>query len=124
MTNEPSDAAMKAREKNKAMEAQFRGVGIVQKRLAKRFKNRCSFDNFEIIPHGTSIFGVFMFFETDKEVTENKENGLIQEIMDSVFEEFDNGGLGKREDLELIFEFDSDENVKANFGGSYDLRLR
>ncbi len=60
--------------------------------------------------------------ETDLEAC--KASGISQEMVDFVSLELERVGRGKPEGLKVAFEFDSDENVAANFEGNYFLRLR
>ena len=44
-------------------------------------------------------------------------------MMDFVYAALERAGRGKRPDISVAFEFDSDENVTANFEGDYFLRF-
>lgn len=68
--------------------------------------------------------GVFVFFHTDSDLRAHTESGTTQVLKEKFlailaeleypFEKFPN----------VHFDFDSDENVRKNYGGSYFLRLR
>jgi hypothetical protein len=68
---------------------------------------------------------VFLSLQHEPEaVRVTQVSGVIQEIVDLVYAELERFGRGKRGEITVAFEFDSDENVQANFKGDYFLRLR
>jgi hypothetical protein len=50
--------------------------------------------------------------------------GLATRIVDFVYAALERHGKGQRDDIELVFEFDSHEDIRRSFGGDYLLRLR
>ena len=73
---------------------------------------------------GTEGFRAYMFFEKDKDIKACKNNGIIRDLIDFVYDALERAGRGRRQDVTVGFEFDSDENVEANYEGDYLLRLR
>ena len=68
---------------------------------------------------------VLLFFKGEPRVVRASQiSGDLQEIVDFVYAELERQGRGKRGDITVAFEFDSDEDVNANFEGDYFLRLR
>lgn len=71
-----------------------------------------------------SNIGVFIFFPKDNDLRTHAHSGAIKNLeteylailkrLDYPFDEFP----------DVFFEFDSDENVTKNYGGSYFFRLR
>ena len=121
MTNIPSDEDF-ARA-NKLDDEEWRGLDAVNARVEKAFKHRCPLHYFYLMPQRQN-FRAYVFFNQDKNIEECKSSGIAQEIIDFVYEELERAGRGKRDEIEVAFEFDSDENVTANFEGDYFLRLR
>jgi hypothetical protein len=64
-----------------------------------------------------------VFLKEEKDVEDCKSSGLTQSIIDFAYAEIERVGRGKRAQVTIAFEFDSDENVRANFEGSYLYRL-
>lgn len=118
-----NNLAGRAKQQIRDMEAQYHITSKVERDIAKHFGNRCSFEGMEIVPHGDTRFAVFVFFKTNNDLESYKRAGILQEIIEFVYVEFASAGLGGREELTVVFEFDSDENVKENYGGSYQLRM-
>ena len=67
---------------------------------------------------------IFIFFEKEDDIEQCKEKGVVRQIEDFIFSELERLGRGKREDITVAFEWDSNENVEANFNGDYFQRLR
>lgn len=77
-----------------------------------------------VLPQLDVDFRAYVFFHADKEVEAAHQTGLSEQIVDFVYEALERVGRGKRGDIEVAFEFDSDEHVKRSFEGDYSLRLR
>jgi hypothetical protein len=72
---------------------------------------------------GKSAFYVLAFYETDVDIEATAANGKSKRMENFVFAQPEQVGRGRRDEIEVAFEYDSDENVKKNFGGSYYNRL-
>ena len=121
MTNIPSDEEFaRAHELD---DEDWRGLNAVSERVEAAFKNRCPLHYFYLMPQREG-FRAYVFFQRNKDVEECASNGTTQAIIDFVYEELERAGRGRRDEIEVAFEFDSDENVKANYEGDYFLRLR
>lgn len=83
-----------------------------------------TFHSIYILAHKNSRFAVFIFFNTEKQVNEIKLNDSFKTIEDFVYTELEKQGRGKREEINVNFEYDSHENVVKNYEGDYYLRLR
>ena len=53
-----------------------------------------------------------------------KANGIRQAVIDFTYQELERAGRGKKADITVDFEFDSDERVSRDFEGDYFDRLR
>lgn len=84
----------------------------------------CPLHNVYILWQRDVDFRAYVFFKMDHDIQECKINGITTAIEDAVYEELARYGRGKRADIVVAFEFDSDENVDRNFDGDYLYRLR
>ncbi len=101
-----------------------RGLDKVTARVLSRFKNLCPLHEFCIMDQIDVDFRAYVFFEKDEDIRECEDSGVNGQIVDFIYRALEHVGRGKREDITLAVEFDSDENVTANFEGDYFLRLR
>ncbi|RMG23982.1 MAG: hypothetical protein D6732_24195 [Methanobacteriota archaeon] len=105
-------------------EDDFRNLEKVEEAVFRRFKDICPLHAIYIIPGGKKRFSAYVFFEKNKDVEECQHNGISQQITDCIYAELERFGRGNREEILVLFEFDSHENVVAHCGGNYFLRLR
>jgi len=89
-----------------------------------KFSSLCNLDNIYVVPEGNFQFGIFVFFSTDRDIEDCREIGIRQSIQDVSFDEITRVGLGRRDEVTVAFEFDSDENVQKKYEGNYWFRLR
>ena len=68
--------------------------------------------------------GVWVFYEHDADVTERNENGSSNEIESKLLGYLDDCEYPYGKFPNVVFVFDSHENVQKNFGGNYFYRLR
>jgi len=122
MNNIPSDEEF-ARA-GRLMSERFRNLDIVCKSIKQRFKGRCPLHDVYILPSRNESFEVIVFFKETKDMAACKANGIVQDLIDFTYAELERVGRGKRTDITVAFEFDSDENVTRECGGDYFLRLR
>lgn len=122
MSKIPSDEELDRA--SKMMERQFLNLDVARKNVVNRFKSICPLYDIRILPQGDDGFRVYVFFETDKDVEDCKKNGIVDSLQDAVCAELERGGRGKKSEITVAFEVDSDENVRANYEGDYYLRLR
>lgn len=99
---------------------------VPQRHLASSDCGRgCSPSSGEFSLHvGALYFRVYVFFETDIDARICIEGGVDKEIEGAVYNALEVVGRGSREEVEVVFEFDSYENVKRNYDGEYFLRMR
>lgn len=117
----PSPEAI-ARARAKSAEA-TRNLGKVEYNLQLRFEKRCQIDIIEIYAGESANFRAYVFFDTDEHLEDNKRSGICQEIIDAAYEELERAGRGPRDQIEVVAEFESTENVRRNYGGSYQARM-
>lgn len=101
-----------------------RNLDAVCARVKERFGSRASLHSVYILPQRDVDFRAYVFFRTNDDLDRAEGTGVAQAIRDSVFTELERAGRGSRNEVTVAFEFDSDENVEANFEGDYLLRLR
>jgi len=121
MTKIPSDEDFE-RARN-LMRERYRNLDNVSENIIHHFKSVCPLHDFYILPQRDVSFRAYVFFEKDINIQESKNIGLNQKIIDLVYSELELAGRGKRDEITVAFEFDSDENVKAKYGGDYHSRL-
>lgn len=109
---------------SQAMSENNRGLDKVHDRITKRFKNTCLHEFFMFYSPKIGTFGAFVFFRSNEQIAAAEKSGLSSQIKQAVIEELENVGRGDKDTLKVDFEFDSHENVEANYEGDYYLRLR
>jgi hypothetical protein len=124
MTNIPSDeefAKAKAR-----MRELDRNVKEANERALQYFRELCPghSHNLYLVAEGDRRFRAYIFYKRDQDVQAYKNKGVDTMVENFIYAELERQGRGKREDITVAFEFDSDENVTANYEGNYFLRLR
>jgi len=107
-----------------AMRHRDRGLSDVRERVLRRFHDRGVHEFFIFYSPATNTFVAYVFYRSDREIAKGEESGLSAEIRDSVYEELTAVGRGEQNSLNVIFEFDSHENVERNYEGDYFNRLR
>ena len=121
MTNIPSDDDFARAER--LDKERSRGLEEVNESVHERFGTRCPLHYFLLMPQRDD-FRAYVFFREDRDIRICEESGVSQEIIDFVYSELERVGRGKREDIRVEFEFDSNEKVNTDFEGDYFLRLR
>jgi hypothetical protein len=101
-----------------------RNIDVVNENVFNHFKNKCPLHYFILMPQRDNEFWAVVFYQTDEDVALCEKNGTSDEIRRFVYDALEKHGRGKREVLQVSFEFDSDENVRRKFDGDYFLRLR
>ena len=122
MTSIPSEEEF-ARAK-RLMEEDSRGLDEICSELTKLYRKEKWFYRVYILPQTDVNFRVYMFFKHNSDVDSCKVNGVTKAIEDAVYEKLERYGRGKRVEITVAFEWDSNENVRNNFEGNYFLRLR
>lgn len=124
MKNIPSDEEFA--KADEYMEELDRNINQVNENVLQYFKELCPTHshNFYLIAEEETKFRAYVFYKNDQDIQMYKDNGVARKIEDFVYEELERQGRGKKEDIALAFEFDSDENVTVNYEGDYFLRLR
>jgi len=75
------------------------------------------------MPQEDNTFLAAIFFQTVADLTDATRRGYPQQMIDFIYAELERYGRGAREDIQVHFEFDSDQNVQRVFGGDYRDRL-
>ena len=80
--------------------------------------------NLYVLAEAEGKFRVYVFYKNNSDIQVCKDSGVPKKIEDFIFAELEKYGRGTTEHVTVAFEFDSDENVAANYEGDYFLRLR
>ena len=107
----------------KRMRERSRNLEVVRNSIFKKFSSLCNLDNIYVIAEGDFQFRILVFFTTNVDLEESNAKGVCHSIQDFAYGEIERVGRGKPDEVMIEFEFDSDENVKKNFEGSYWFRL-
>lgn len=83
-----------------------------------------NFHRIYILPQRDVDFRAYVFFKKQKDLEEYVFNDRLPSFEDAVFEELERFGRGKRNEITVAFEWDSDENVDKKFEGDYLQRLQ
>ncbi|HOX07394.1 MAG TPA: hypothetical protein PK280_13410 [Planctomycetota bacterium] len=105
-------------------EDRFRSLDRVRASVLVAFTVTCPLHDFRILPQGVADFRAYVFFKKRGDIEACHKSGVTAQIEDYVYAELERVGRGKRADIKVAFEFDSDEDVSAEYGGDYFLRLR
>lgn len=106
------------------MAEQSRNLENVRAAVLSQFKGISPLYAFHILDQSDVDFRAYVFFVTNRDIEACQQSGISQQIEDCVYEELERAGRGRKGDIRVAFEFDSDENVIANYEGNYFLRLR
>lgn len=106
------------------MKERSRNLDEIRGLFKQHFKNECPLHEFYIIPQLDVTFRSYVFFEKNSDIEKCKEEGIFQQIEEFVFEKLEIFGRGNRQETTVAFEYDSNENVEANYEGDYFLRMR
>jgi hypothetical protein len=109
---------------SKLMEERARNLDQVRDRVLEHFGARCPLHQFFILDQRDVDFRAYVFFEQTKDIAAMKQVGVDCEIVDFVYAQLERLGRGRRDEINVAFEFDSHEHVLAKFGGNYLNRLR
>jgi len=118
----PSDEEFE--QASRAMEQRARGLDQVRESVLAEFGDPGGVCEFHILNQEDVDFRAYIFFRYDRDIQAAHQSGLATQIADRVYKVLEREGRGRRDDIEVAFEFDSHENVQKNFEGSYWLRLR
>ena len=121
-SNIPTDEDFKRAEAADA--ERNRGLSDVSSSILRRFCGNDVHEVFMFFSPRKDVFGAFIFFRMDEQIRAAEKSGLSSQIKNAVVEELERVGRGNRDTIKVDFEFDSHENVEANFEGDYYLRLR
>ena len=106
-----------------ALRCRARGLSEARTRLLERFKEKGLREIF-IMDRAEYKFHAFVFYETNAQIQEAAASGLSREITLALHDELEAVGRGSCDENQVAVEFDSQENVEANYEGDYYLRLR
>jgi hypothetical protein len=123
MPHKVPDFELRRARAHRFMRGLDRNLEEIDRVFRERFMNSSPLDFVSILASSKG-FGVAIFFKKDADIAECEDNGISKQMRDFIYKELEERGRGKRDEIEVAFEFDSFENVQKNFEGSYFLRLR
>lgn len=109
---------------SRIMREKSRNLDEVCNSVRDRFETLCPLHEFFILDQRDVDFRAYVFFKTNMQLKAAKSSSIKDEIKRFVYSELERLGRGKQGEIKVAFEFDSHENVEANFEGDYYLRLR
>lgn len=124
MSKIPSDEDFaKAKQRMRELD---RNLSQVNENALRYFKKICPAHcyKFYLIAENDKQFRAYIFYKNNGDIQTYGANGVAQKMMDFVYAELERQGRGNTQEIMVEFEFDSDENVVANYEGDYYLRLR
>ena len=86
------------------------------------FKNEI-YELYYLSQFGESL-EIYIFYKNNKTLLYNLQNGRTENIKTFILEKLNELGYFKEFNKNVLFVFDSDENVKKKYKGNYFLRLR
>ena len=108
----------------KFMEDRYRNLDAIENAVKSEFMPKCPLHNLYLLVQQDVNFRAYVFFKKDSDIELCQRNGVMRAIEDTFYAELEHYGRGKRGEIVVAFEYDSDENVKRNYDGDYYLRLR
>lgn len=109
---------------SRQMRERSRNLDEIRELFKKHFRNECPLYEFYIIPQLDVNFRSYVFFEKNSDIEKCRGEGIFQQIEDFVYEKLETLGRGNRQETTVAFEYDSNENVEANYEGDYFFRMR
>lgn len=106
------------------MRERERGLSEVRSRIVERFQREGLHEAFVFYSQSNDLFVAYLFYQRNEQIEAAEKSGLSAKIRQAVLEDLEQVGRGKQDAIKVNFEFDSHENVEANFEGDYYLRLR
>jgi len=124
MSKIPSNEAF-ARAKSR-MRERDRNMDHVNEAFRECFKEICPnmAHNSQVMAEDDFSFRAYIFFKKVKDVQVCEKSGVSSQLQQFVYDELERQGRGIKDSILVTFEFDSDENIQANFEGDYYLRMR
>lgn len=118
ITQEASDDA------HQYMKERFRGLSEATSQSMEIPKELYPITHIKIFSWDNFEFDTYVFFETNDQVAKSESDGSRERIEEEIYQQLEKVGRGSRPAVKIRFEYDSAENVKENFQGSYHLRMR
>jgi len=98
---------------------------IVNEKIKNWSKDKCPIYKIYGIPAGDKVpLQIFIFYKKDKDLQTNIASGLVEQTKTAFIRILDEVGYFKKHPHDVTFEFDSHQNIKKNYKGSYFFRLR
>ena len=108
----------------KFMADRYRSLDAVENAVKLRFVPCCPLHNVYLLAQEDVDFRAYVFFKKETDVLACKADGTTTAIETAFYDELARCGRGKRGEIVVAFEWDSDENVEKNYDGDYLSRLR
>lgn len=117
---------------SRLMEERHRHLHEICEAVTRRFKTPwwgwfakpSPFHSIYLFCDSTADFRAYVFFQKNKDIHDCGANGVRKLVEESVYDELERFGRGKRGDIVVAFEWDSDQNVRKQSNGDYFLHLR
>ena len=106
------------------LDARARGLDQLRTEFIGHFSARAPLDRFSLLEQGEAAFRAYIFFRTNDDLERARSSRLDHEMMEFLYLGLEQLGKGTRDQIDVAFEFDSYENVCADYEGDYFLRLR
>jgi hypothetical protein len=101
-----------------------RGLETICESVRSRFRDATAFREVFVLPQGDGAYRAYVFYSRESDVGACQTSGASDSIVAFVRARLDRLRGTSPGELDVTFEFDSEENVDANFGGDYFKRLR
>lgn len=101
----------------------MRNLGRVADETKAQFGRRLPIHSVWVLDQRDVDFRAYIFLDRTSDLVLLKNSGTCHEIVDFVYEALERWDRGKRGDIVVAFEFDSDERVRDEYGGDYNLRM-
>lgn len=106
------------------MRERDRGLSEVRSKILERFSGDGLHEAFFFFSRNSNAFIGRMFFRWSRQLEKIEDERYVENIRSAVVEELHKVGRGVPEEMRVLLDFDSHENVESKFGGDYSKALR
>ncbi len=101
-----------------------RGLETICESVRSRFRDAAAFREIFVLPQGDGAYRAYVFYSRATDVGACQTSGVSDAVVAFVRAQLEQLRGTCPGELDVAFEFDSEENVETNFGGDYFKRLR
>lgn len=105
------------------MRERMRNLDQVANETTEQFNSRLPIHSVWVLYQRDVDFRAYVFLDRTVDLVALRSSGTYHEIVDFVYQALERWDRGKRGNIVVAFEFDSDERVQDEYEGDYNLRM-